>query len=74
MEGVVFRNYGFAEMSVKALQAGADIVMLCQDYGHTAEGYNAILKAVRSGAISQERLNDAVKHVVALKLANNLNW
>ena len=72
--GAVANHYGFADMSVKALQAGADIVMLCQDYGHTAEGYNAILKAVRSGTISQERLNEAVKHVIALKLAHNLNW
>ncbi len=29
------------------------------------------LLPARPGAISQERLNDAVKHVVALKLANN---
>ncbi|MBS4913149.1 MAG: glycoside hydrolase family 3 protein [Veillonella sp.] len=72
--GAVANHYSFGEMSVKSIQAGADIVLIGQEYDHAIEGYNAILKAVRSGEISKERLDDAVRHVLTMKLKNNLTW
>ena len=72
--GAVANHYSFGEMSVKSIQAGADNVLIGQEYDHAIEGYNAILKAVRSGEISKERLDDAVRHVLTMKLKNNLTW
>ncbi|WP_298703443.1 glycoside hydrolase family 3 N-terminal domain-containing protein [uncultured Veillonella sp.] len=72
--GAVANHYSFGEMSVKTIQAGADIVLIGQEYDHAIEGYNAILKAVRNGEISKERLDDAVRHVLTMKLKNNLSW
>lgn len=72
--GAVANHYSFGEMSVKTIQAGADIVLIGQEYDHAIEGYNAILKAVRNGDISKERLDDAVRHVLTMKLKNNLTW
>ena len=36
-------NYSFGDMSVKAVNAGVDIVLIGQEYNHAIEGYNAIL-------------------------------
>lgn len=72
--GAVANHYSFGEMSVKSIQAGADIVLIGQEYDHAIEGYNAILKAVRSGDISKERLDDAVRHVLMMKIKNNVTW
>lgn len=43
--GAMAKHYAFSEMGVKAIQAGADIVLVCQDYGHEQEVYNGLLKA-----------------------------
>ena len=72
--GAVANHYSFGEMSVKTIQAGADMVLIGQEYDHAIEGYNALLKAVRNGDISKERLDDAVRHVLTMKLKNNLAW
>lgn len=72
--GAVANHYNFADMAVRSIQAGADIVMLCQSYEHTIEGYNAILKAVRNGSISQQALDDAVTRIVRMKVVNGLSW
>lgn len=72
--GAVANHYSFGEMSVKTIQAGADMVLIGQEYDHAIEGYNALLKAVRNGDISRERLDDAVRHVLTMKLKNNLAW
>ena len=65
--GAVANHYSFGDMSVKAVNAGVDIVLIGQEYNHAIEGYNAILKAVRSGDISKDRLNDAVRHILMLE-------
>lgn len=72
--GAVANHYSFGDMSVKAVNAGVDIVLIGQEYNHAIEGYNAILKAVRSGDISKDRLNDAVRHILMLKISHNLAW
>lgn len=66
--GAIDKHYDFKEVGVKAVTAGADIVLVCHDYGHEADVYNGILQAVRNGTISQERLNDSVKRIVRAKL------
>lgn len=55
-------------MGVKAVAAGADIVMVCHDYGHEADVYNGILRAVRDGSISMERIDDSVRRIIKAKL------
>lgn len=72
--GAVANHYGFGEMSVKAVNAGVDIILMGQEYDHAVEAYNAILKAVRSGEISKDRLNEAARHVLLLKISHNLTW
>ena len=70
--GAVANHYTFEEMAVKTIQSGADIVLICHEYKHMVDAYNALLKAVRSGSITQERLDASVKRIVKMKLENRL--
>lgn len=70
--GAVANHYTFGDMAVKAIQAGADIVLVCHEYDHMKEAYKGILDAVKSGKITQNQLDNAVKHVVKMKLNNTL--
>ncbi len=66
--GAISRHYGFDRAGAEAILAGADLVLVCHDYAHETAVYNGILKAVRSGEISEERLNASVLRIVKAKL------
>lgn len=66
--GALAKNYSFRELGVKAILAGADIVMVCHDYEHEEEVYLGILDAIESGKISEDRLNKSVERIVRAKL------
>lgn len=68
--GAISKHYSFEEVGVKAVQAGADIVLVCHEYEHEIDVYNGILKAVHNGTISEERLNDSVRRIIKAKLLN----
>ena len=55
-------------IGVKAIKAGADIALVCHEYANEAEVYNGILKAVQSGEISEERINESVRRILKMKL------
>mgnify|MGYP004448515293 CR=1 FL=1 len=69
--GAVSNHYSFADMAIKSINAGADLLLVCHDYGHMQEVYNGLLKAVKNGDISQDRLNEAVKRVLVMKFAQD---
>lgn len=54
--------------AVRAIKAGADIVLVCHTPEKQKKAYEALLSAVKSGEISQERLKETVKRIVTLKL------
>lgn len=66
--GAIANYYDYKEVGVKAVAAGADIVMVCHDYGHEADVYNGILRAVRDGSISMDRINASVRRIIKAKL------
>lgn len=66
--GAMAKHYAFSEMGVKAIQAGADIVLVCQDYGHEQEVYNGLLKAYRNGDLDKTMVDEKVRRIVEVKL------
>lgn len=60
-------NFGFAEGTVLAVEAGVDIVLISHVYEHQVTGINALLEAVQSGRISEERINQSVERILKLK-------
>jgi len=73
-EGLVFtdamdmnaiaRRHGRAEASVRAVEAGADVVLMPPSAEAAAEG---IVEAVRSGRLSEERIDRSVRRILQVK-------
>lgn len=66
--GAVAKYGDFRSMSVQAVLAGADIVMVCHEYPHETDAYLGLLEAAEKGTISEARLNESVKRIVKMKL------
>ena len=56
--------YTSAEACVKAIKAGADMVMCPEDL---EDGFNGVMEAINSGVISEERIKDSLKRVWKVK-------
>lgn len=70
--GAVAKHGSYRSLGAKAIEAGADIVMICHEYEHEQDIYMGILDAVQNGEISEERLNASVRRIVAMKLLHQL--
>ena len=66
--GAVANHNDFRSIGVKAVKAGADIVLVCHEYEHQQEVYLGLLDAVNSGEISQQRIDESVKRIIKVKL------
>lgn len=56
--------YTADEAAIKALQAGADMILMPEDY-ETA--YNGVLEAVNNGTLTEERINESLRRVFRVK-------
>lgn len=61
--GAVVNNYGIADASKMAIQAGNDFLLICNDPKSVYEGFEALLKAVEKGQISEERIDKSLKRI-----------
>ena len=62
--GAITRQYNNAEAAVGTLQAGADIVLGPQNF---VQAFDAVVKAVEDGVLSEERIDQSVRRVLRLK-------
>ena len=62
--GAIHDHYSSGESAVLAFEAGCDILLRPYDY---REAFEAVLEAVESGRISQERLDYSVQKILNLK-------
>lgn len=65
--GAIAKHFGIGEAAVMAVEAGADIVLVCHTKEAQLEAYNALLSACESGRISESRLDDALTRITKLK-------
>ncbi|KZV99748.1 glycoside hydrolase [Exidia glandulosa HHB12029] len=59
--------YGCADGSVRALEAGADIVMICHRLDRQVSGIEAAYEALKTGRISADELSRSGQRIAALK-------
>ncbi|MDR0903304.1 MAG: hypothetical protein LBM59_01570 [Ruminococcus sp.] len=57
------------ESSIRAIEAGADIVLMPEDY---AAAKDAIIEAVNSGRLTEARINESVMRILKMKEAHGL--
>ncbi len=65
--GAISESYTVAEASVKALNAGCDMILSCFGYDNTSDAIKAITTAVTGGKLSEDRLDDAVLRILKMK-------
>ena len=63
--GAITGGHTDAETATMALQAGADLVLLPNDY---EAAYQSVLDAVKNGELSEEDLDGHVQRIIAMKL------
>lgn len=63
MQGVV-KQFGAAESNKRAIQAGADVLLMPKD---TRAAIDAVIDGIKEGRYDEERINRSVRRVLALK-------
>ena len=61
--------YGADEAAIRAFKAGADMVLMPEDFKLAYEG---VIEAVKDGTISEERINNSLKRVFRIKYADSV--
>lgn len=70
--GALQANQKIGDFAVNSIVAGSDLVLLDADTGHIDEVHRALAQAVANGTISNDRFNDAVKHILLMKMQTQL--
>ena len=70
--GALAKHYTFGDMAVQSILAGSDILLVCHEYEHMQEAYNGLIKAVKDGRISKERLDESVKRILLMKMSRGM--
>lgn len=68
MEAIT-QYYGADEAAVMALKAGADMILMPEDFELALEG---VIIAVQDGTISEERIDDSLTRVYRIKFADSV--
>lgn len=56
--------------AIMALKAGADMILMPEDF---QQAYEGVLEAVQDGTISQERVDDSLKRIYRVKLKDKIS-
>ena len=65
-------TYGTVEAAVMAIEAGADMVLISQTEELQTQAFEALVSAVKTGRISEERIDQSLERV--LKAKERLKW
>lgn len=68
--GAITEGYSSADAAVKAVTAGADMLLMPENF---EEAYQGVLEAVQNGMISEERIDQSIKRIYRVKYRNVLS-
>ena len=63
--GAITGRYSSSEAAVRAIAAGVDIILMPENF---REAYQGVLNAVADGTMTEERIDESVKRILAVKL------
>ena len=71
--GAVTDNYQMEEVTVEAVNAGVDMLMIAHEEKLLQEGISGVKQAVENGNISEDRIDESVRRILELKEKYNVN-
>jgi beta-N-acetylhexosaminidase len=63
----ITQEYGLEEAAIKALQAGADMLLVCHREDRQVAILEAVLKAVKTGQLSEKQLDTSLLRILSFK-------
>lgn len=66
--GAVTEFFPYKELGSRAIEAGADLLLVCHTLEHQQEVIGGIVEAVKEKKLSEERIDQSVKRILAYKL------
>ena len=66
--GALQANQKIGDYAVASVVAGSDLILVDADTVHIDEVHRALTQAVANGTITNERLNEAVKRILFMKM------
>ena len=65
--GAIVKSYGIGEACKMAINAGADMIAICNKPKAIREGFDAVSEAVKRGEISAARIDESLKRIAKVK-------
>ncbi|MGE7826489.1 beta-N-acetylhexosaminidase [Paenibacillus sp. NPDC093718] len=66
----ISKEYGIPEGAIRAIEAGADCVLVSHNLSEQTAAITAVIEAVRSGRLSEDLIDTSVERILALKQRN----
>ena len=71
--GAIADHYNMGDASLKALQAGVDIIMIAHGSEMLQEGIDGVIKALEAGQLTEDQVDEHVRRILILKRKYNLH-
>ena len=65
--GAIANDYTIPEAAVQSFIAGSDLLLIVNGYDNQINTVNALVSAIETGNITEQRLNESVKRILSLK-------
>ena len=69
-DGAITANYTSDKAAIAAIKAGADMIFMPEDF---KAAYQGLLSAVQNGEITEERIDESLSRIFAIKYADRVN-
>ena len=68
--GAAVAGMSIGDYAVRTINAGSDMVIVCNHAKHIKEVHDALTQAVENGTISEARLDESVRRIMLMKFSN----
>lgn len=68
--GAVNKYYTYEDLGYRAIESGADLLLVCHTFENQKKVFDGILNAVETNKISEERIDESVKRILMHKFTS----